>query len=232
MRARPLLLLSLVTSFALAQSPAPPAKPTDVAAKDAASHDIGLIFGNQLRNGGLESTLSLDALMLGVQEGLNGKPVTAEVKAHVTAVLRAGRDQLASRNKEVAREFLAQNGRAEGVTTTASGLQYRVLSAGDAKAGLPRPDDQVTVQYRGTLLDGAEFDSSYQHGKPASFRLNSVIKGWQEALAMMKPGANWRLFVPPELGYDTQSPPGIPPGSLLIFDVELLKVESPGTVKQ
>ena len=224
MRARPLLLLSLVTSFALAQSPAPPPKPTDAAAKDAASHDLGLIFGNQLRNGGLESEVSLDALMRGIQDGLEGKPVTSQVKAHVSAVLRTGHELLGNRNKELAREFLAKNSSGEGVTTTASGLQYQVLSAGNANAGLAGPKDEVSVNYRGALLDGTEFDSSYLRGQPTTFRVDAVIKGWQEALVLMKPGAKWRLFVPPELAYDTQPPPNIPPGSMLVFDLELLKV--------
>ena len=218
------LVLLLAASLASAQTPPPSAKPAGAGADEAASHDLGLIFGNQLRNGGLESKVSPEALMRGVKEGLEGKPLTPQVKERVTAFLRAGHDVLASRNKEVAREFLAKNVKAEGVTTTASGLQYKVIAAGDANAKSPGPTDQVTVQYRGTLLDGSEFDSSYGRG-PASFQLNGVIKGWQEAVTLMKPGAKWQLFVPPELAYDTHSPPGIPPGSVLVFDIELLKFQ-------
>jgi FKBP-type peptidyl-prolyl cis-trans isomerase FklB len=217
----------LFASFASAQNPTPAPAPAAPAANAAASHDLGLIFGNQLRNGGLESAVSLDALMQGVKEGLEGKPLTPPVKERATAFLRAGHNALAGLNKEKAREFLAKNTQAEGVATTASGLQYRVISPGDAQAKSPAATDHVTVQYRGTLLDGSEFDSSYGRGQPASFPLNGVIKGWQEALVLMKPGAKWRLFVPPELAYDTQPTPGIQPGSLLIFDVELLKVEPP-----
>lgn len=222
------LVLLLAASLVSAQTPPPPAKPAGAGTDEAASHDLGLIFGNQLRIGGLESQVSVDALMRGVKDGLEGKPLTPQVKERVAMFLRAARESLAGHNKEVAREFLAKNTKADGVKTTASGLQYKVIAAGEANAKSPGPTDQVTVQYRGTLLDGSEFDSSYGRG-PASFQLNGVIQGWQEALAMMKPGAKWQLFVPPELAYDIYSPAGIPPGSLLVFDVELIKFEPPGT---
>jgi FKBP-type peptidyl-prolyl cis-trans isomerase len=88
----------------------------------------------------------------------------------------------------------------------------------------------VTVQYRGRLLNGTEFDNSASHGQAATFRVNSVIKGWQEALPMMKPGAKWQLFVPPELAYDVNSPTNIPPGSLLVFDIELVKINAPASL--
>ena len=109
--------------------------------------------------------------------------------------------------------------------TTADGLEYKVLAAGNAKAAAVQPGDEVTVQYRGRLLDGSEFDSSYSRNAPATFKVNGVIKGWQEALVLMKPGAKWEIFVPPELAYDTNPRPGIPAGSLLIFDVELVSVK-------
>ena len=117
------------------------------------------------------------------------------------------------------------NAKLPGVTTTASGLQYQVIEAGDANSVSPVPGDRVTVHYRGRLIDGTEFDSSDAHAQAATFSVNSVIKGWREALLLMKPKAKWRLFIPPELAYALNSPPAIPPGSALIFDVELLKVE-------
>ena len=125
----------------------------------------------------------------------------------------------------MAHDFLEKNAGVAGITTTASGLQYMVFSPGDDKAETPTVNDRVTVNYRGRLLDGTEFDNSDSHPQAATFGLEGVIKGWHEALLMMKPGAKWRLFIPPALAYDTFSPPAIPPGSLLIFDVELLKVE-------
>jgi FKBP-type peptidyl-prolyl cis-trans isomerase len=145
-------------------------------------------------------------------------------------LLRSAKEAIGAKNKTAAREFLAKNAKTAGVTTTASGLQYKILSPGDAASASPKPTDQVTVQYRGRLLNGTEFDSSYSHGQAASFKLNAVIKGWQEALPMMKPGAKWQLFVPPELAYDVNTPATIPPGSLLVFDIELLKVDAPGTL--
>jgi FKBP-type peptidyl-prolyl cis-trans isomerase len=133
-----------------------------------------------------------------------------------------------TRNETAAKDFLARNGREKGVTTTASGLQYRVILPGDRKAAAITPTDAVTVQYRGKLLDGTEFDSTYARGTPASFTVRGVIPGWQEALVLMKPGAKWQLFVPPGLAYGENPKPGIPGGSLLIFDVELLSVKSSG----
>jgi len=131
-------------------------------------------------------------------------------------------------NQAAAKEFLAHNAKEKGVTTTASGLQYKIIAAGNTKAATILPADEVTVQYRGKLLDGSEFDSSYARGTPASFTVNGVIPGWQEALVLMKPGAKWQLFVPPELAYGATPKPGIPGGSLLIFDVELVSVKSSG----
>jgi FKBP-type peptidyl-prolyl cis-trans isomerase len=107
-------------------------------------------------------------------------------------------------------------------------MQYKILVAGDSNAAVVTPTDEVTVQYRGKLLDGSEFDSSYARGTPASFPVNGVIPGWQQALVLMKPGAKWQLFVPPELAYGAAPRPGIPGGSLLIFEVELLSVKSSG----
>lgn len=104
--------------------------------------------------------------------------------------------------------------------------QYEVIAPGEAKRASAAPTDRVTVHYRGRLLDGTEFDNSDSHAQAAAFSVNSVIKGWREALLLMNPGAKWRLFVPPELGYDFNSPRNIPPASLLIFDLELAKVES------
>ncbi len=124
-----------------------------------------------------------------------------------------------------AKEFLANNGKQKGVVSTASGLQYRILAAGDKKAPPIAATDSVTVDYRGKLLDGTEFDSSYSRGTPATFPVNGVIKGWQEALVLMKPGAKWQLFVPPELAYGPRTQPKIPANSLLIFDVNVKSVE-------
>ena len=120
--------------------------------------------------------------------------------------------------------FLAENAKKEGVTTTSSGLQYKVLQSGTGES--PKLTDTVKVHYQGTLIDGTVFDSSIQRGQPVSFPVNRVIPGWIEALQLMKVGDKWQLFVPAELAYGDRSPgPTIPPKSVLIFEVDLLGIE-------
>ncbi|HLQ12089.1 MAG TPA: FKBP-type peptidyl-prolyl cis-trans isomerase [Steroidobacteraceae bacterium] len=241
---RALAVLAAAASVSQAQSPAagtapapantpPPATTAAVPAaaaptsvpEESSSYSVGLVFGNQLRGAGLEQSLTLEDVIRGLKEGLAGKALSPEDKDHAMQLVRSGRDALVARNHAAAKDYLAKNSASSGVITTASGMQYQVIDAGDVKAASPAPTDRVTVHYRGRLLDGTEFDSSDAHAQAATFSVNSVIKGWREALLMMKPGAKWRLFIPPELGYDLNSPPTIPPGSMLIFDVELLQVE-------
>lgn len=120
-------------------------------------------------------------------------------------------------------DYLAQNAQREGVTVRPSGLQYRVLREGTGSR--PGPRDSVTVHYRGKLTDGREFDSSYKRGEPATFQLNRVIKGWTEGLSLMKEGAKWVLYIPPEIGYGKRGAGQmIGPNETLIFEVELIKV--------
>jgi FKBP-type peptidyl-prolyl cis-trans isomerase FklB len=195
----------------------------------AGSYSLGLYFGSQLHTSGLEGTVSLEQLERGLREGLAGKAITDEDTVRMSQMLHDGREAVAAKNRAQASEFLAQNGKIDGVITTSSGLQYTVIKPGDGSA--PKASDRVTVHYRGRLLDGTQFDSSDAHPIPATFRLNGgVIKGWQEALLLMKPGAQWRVFVPPELAYADSVRPGIPPGSLLVFDMELVKIEAPESV--
>lgn len=206
-----------------AAAPPPPPAPTLTA--DQASYDFGMSFGEQLRNAGLGADLSVDALSRGIKDALSGKKLGPGEQQQMSQYLRSVRDAAGTRNKAAAKEFLATNATQKGVKTTASGLQYKVIAAGDLKAASPQAEDQVSVHYRGKLLDGTEFDSSYTRGQPATFPANRVIKGWQEALLLMKPGSKYQLFVPPELGYGMDARPGIPPGSLLVFDVELISVQ-------
>ena len=122
--------------------------------------------------------------------------------------------------------FLAKNGKLEGVKTTASGLQYKVVKSGTGKT--PKATDTVKVHYHGTLIDGTVFDSSVERGEPVSFQVEGVIPGWVEALQLMKEGDKWKLFIPAKLAYGNRSPGGkIGPGSTLLFDVELLTIEKP-----
>jgi FKBP-type peptidyl-prolyl cis-trans isomerase FklB len=222
-RAVALAALSGTVLLAHGQAQESPATP------DAgASYGIGLTFGNQLRGAGVAQQLDLDAVTRGLKDGLAGQALTDADRERTLGFMRAGREAVASHNRAAAAAFMARNGAINGVVTAASGLQYTIIEPGNAKQASPRSNDRVTVQYRSRLLDGTEFDSSDRHGQPATLALSGVIKGWREALVMMKPGAQWRLFVPPELAYGDNPPPPIPPGSMLVFDVELMKVEPPG----
>ena len=135
--------------------------------------------------------------------------------------------EMAKTNKEAGATWLAENAKKDGVVTLESGLQYKVLTEGTGTES-PRPQDSVKVNYRGMLIDGTEFDSSYSRGQPAQFKVAGVIPGWTEALQKMKVGDKWELFIPADLGYgDRQQGPKIPPGSTLIFETELLEIVKP-----
>ncbi len=222
-------IVALCASSALprAQAAETPRAAEPPAVDAEASYRFGLSFGEQLRRFGISTELSLADLSRGVADALAGKAVSEADMQQLGAFLDGVRQRVASRNRDAAQQFLSSNAKAKGVRSTASGLQYRVLAAGNARSPLPMAASQVTVHYRGTLLDGSEFDSSYRRGQPATFGVDGVIKGWQEALVMMRPGAKWELFIPPDLAYGDAAPPTIPPGSLLRFEVELLAVSSP-----
>jgi FKBP-type peptidyl-prolyl cis-trans isomerase len=191
------------------------------------SYAIGQGVGQNLKNQGV--ALDADVVGYAVTQTLKGeKPdiPAEELKKAVEGLQKAMREtasQEAEKNKSTASEFLAQNKAKEGVKTTASGLQYNVIKEGKGKK--PTLNDIVTVHYTGTLADGRKFDSSRDTGKPAEFPLKAIIKGWQEALQLMPEGSQYRLVIPPDLGYGPAGkPPVIPPNSVLIFDVELIKV--------
>jgi len=142
---------------------------------------------------------------------------------HVAEIKRKKREQLLQQLMTENQQYLADNAKREGVTVTPSGLQYRVLRQGEGQS--PQITDKVVVNYRGKLINGQEFDSSYRHGEAANFGVDQVIKGWTEALLLMRPGARWELVVPAELAYGEQGMgQSIPPHSTLIFEVELLSV--------
>jgi FKBP-type peptidyl-prolyl cis-trans isomerase FkpA len=207
---------------------APAAAPAPAPAPDigADSRSLGVSMGSQLHASGVTSQdVSEERLAAGVRDALAGKVKrTPEDQQNITGLLRRAHEQAVENNHRAAAAFLAENGKKKGVITTASGLQYKVLAAGSGAA--PKSTDEVVVNYRGSLLDGTEFDSSYKRGEPASFPVDHVIPGWTEALQLMKPGAKYQLFIPPQLAYDLRSPPMIPPGSLLLFDVELLSIKA------
>jgi FKBP-type peptidyl-prolyl cis-trans isomerase FklB len=237
-KAGSLLVLVAVAALGVAQTPPPASNPPPATASgadpgpaptpDEISHAFGLIFGSQMHNAGITNEVVPEAILRGIKDGLQGKQPTQVEQQEIQAFVRSLSDAAAARNQAAAKDFLARNGREKGVVTTASGLQYKIIAAGDKKAPAISATDTVTVDYRGKLIDGTEFDSSYSRGVPATFPVNGVIKGWQEALVMMKPGAKWQLFIPPELAYGTRAQQKIPPNSLLIFEVSVISAEAAG----
>ena len=148
---------------------------------------------------------------------------SAYVQTHADAIKAKALEAKYGENKAAGEKFLAENAKKEGVKTTESGLQYKVIKEG--KGAIPTETSTVKVHYKGTLVDGTEFDSSYNRNEPTSFRANQVIKGWTEALTMMPVGSKWELYIPQELAYGARETGDIKPFSTLIFEVELLEIE-------
>jgi FKBP-type peptidyl-prolyl cis-trans isomerase FklB len=206
-----------------APPPAAPAiPPPPPLTSEEASYLIGVNFGQSIHQFGITNEVSVDTIVRGLNDGMGGKKIDPTEQRSLQAFIHSLMDSITQRNVKAGKDFLDKNAHEKGVVTTASGLQYKILSSGDKKAAFPAPTDQVTVQYRGKLLDGSEFDSSYSRNTPTTFPVNSIIKGWQEALIMMKPGAKWQLWIPADLGYGNSPRPGIPAGSTLVFEVELV----------
>src|SRR6516165_593783 len=152
------------------------------------------------------------------------KEVFLKLRSEMMARQQAEAKRVGEANKQAGQQFLATNKNKEGVVTLPSGLQYKVLKEGAGSK--PAASDSVSCNYRGTLIDGKEFDSSYKRGEPATFGVSQVIKGWTEALQLMPVGSKWQLYVPDDLAYGEHSPgPDIPPNSTLVFDVELLSIK-------
>lgn len=203
------------------------------------SYAMGLDLGEYFK--GLEEKFDLNVLQAGINDGYNGnKPLlTAEDAAAIQQAFAKRQQEkqvqktvaMVQKNRKAAEEFLKANKDKEGVVETKSGLQYKVVKKG--QGAKPTPTDTVKVQYKGTLLDGKEFDSSYKRNEPAVFQVNQVIAGWQEALPLMETGSTAELYIPPDLAYgDRGAPPVIEPGSMLVFQVELLEVQSPAKEKE
>ncbi len=191
------------------------------------SYLVGLQIGQQIVKDGID--LNEDAFMAAIKDVQAGKPPRLsqeEIQATLQRIQQARAaeaEKAGEDNKRIGQEFLAANKSKPGITELASGLQYKVVTEG--KGAKPKATDKVEVHYRGTLIDGTEFDSSYSRGAPASFPVNGVIQGWQEALQLMAEGSKWQIFVPSELAYGARGAGAdIGPHSTLIFDVELLKI--------
>ena len=203
------------------------AKTADTSPKSQGSYAIGVSVGENLSRAkvGVDQ-VSVEQIAQGIRDTLAGKAkMSQEYQSQIMALIQGARLSAAEPNHKAAAAFLADNGKKPGIQTTASGLQYKVVTAGSGDS--PKATDQVQVNYTGKLLDGTVFDASERHGGPATFGVNQVIPGWTEALQLMKPGAKFQLWIPPKLAYDVDSPPTIPPGSLLVFDVELVAIKPP-----
>jgi len=198
--------------------------------KDKISYAIGMDIGNSLKKNSVD--VDTDVLLKGMRASLAGeKTLMTEQEGRETLTAYQKEMQAkqmekkkaeGEKNKKAGDAFLAENKKKKGVKTLPSGLQYTVISKGSGTS--PGATDKVTVNYRGTLIDGTEFDSSYKRNEPATFPVNGVIKGWTEALQLMKEGSKWKLFIPSNIAYGESGRPGIPPNSTLIFEVELIKV--------
>lgn len=200
-------------------------KPDLKSDKGQASYAIGQQIGRNLKAQNIEidaKTLaaSLTDAMAGKSELKEDEIQKAMMKLQEMAMKKQGEE--ADKNKAKSAEFLEKNKSAEGVKSTASGLQYIVVSEGTG--AMPTKTDTVKCHYKGTLISGEQFDSSYDRGQPAEFPVGGVIPGWTEALQMMKVGSKYKLFIPPELAYGASGRPGIPPNSALVFEVELLDI--------
>ena len=195
--------------------------------KDKVSYSIGLNIGLNLKKQNV--SINPDTFVLGLKDALAGKPqmTDEQVKETMTAFEKEMIDKQKAagvKNGADGEKFLAENKKKEGVKATASGLQYKVVKEGTGAQ--PKETDTVIAHYRGTLIDGTEFDSSYKRGQPATFPVSGVIKGWTEALQMMKVGSKYQLFIPANLAYGERAMgPDIGPNSTLIFEVELLDVK-------
>jgi len=218
--------LALIAATALAQGEkaAPNGAGELKDLKQKASYGIGLGIGKQIKSQAID--LDADLVAKGIKDSLLGKPLLTDEQ--IGEVMKAFQEDMLNKVKKESEAFLAKNKTEKGVVTLPSGLQYIVLKEGTGKS--PKSNDNVTVHYEGKLINGAVFDSSYKTGQPASFPVDGVIKGWTEALQLMKPGAKYRLFIPSALAYGESPRPGgqIRPHDALIFDVELLSVNPAG----
>jgi FKBP-type peptidyl-prolyl cis-trans isomerase FklB len=199
--------------------------------KDKVSYSIGMNIGFNLSKQKVD--INPEILAAGIKDAIAGKPQLTQdqvkdVMAQFEKDMEQKQKEAGEKNKTEGAKFLEENKKKEGVKTTASGLEYKVEKEGTGAQ--PKPTDMVTVNYRGTLINGTEFDSSYKRGQPATFPVNGVIKGWTEALQLMKVGSKYQVVVPANLAYGERAvSPEIGPNATLIFEVELLDAKPPPT---
>jgi FKBP-type peptidyl-prolyl cis-trans isomerase FklB len=221
------VIVGVLSGVAHAQS-----KPSLKTDKEKVSYSIGLDIGTNFKRQSVD--LDSKALAAGISDGLSGakpalgedevKKVLADFQQQMRTRAATMAQQAADDNKKKGEAFLVENKKQKGVVTLPSGLQYKILK--DAKGAKPKATDTVSTHYRGTLIDGTEFDSSIKRGQPAEFPVNQVIPGWTEALQLMPVGSKWQLFIPSDLAYGPQGAGNtIGPNSTLIFEVELLDIK-------
>jgi FKBP-type peptidyl-prolyl cis-trans isomerase FklB len=204
-------------------TPKPAAKPTApvlATAKQKVSYALGMDIGRDLAKQQVD--LDVTTLLRGLRDAIQGNPsqlTDEQIKAALTELQNQASEAMGEANLKKGEEFLTENKAKDGVVTLPSGLQYKVVTTGTGPK--PTAADTVVCDYRGTFIDGTEFDSSYKRGQTASFGVTQVIQGWTEALQLMPVGSKWQLFIPANLAYGPGGRPGIPPNSTLIFDIEL-----------
>lgn len=202
--------------------------------KEKASYAVGVFVGNQIKRSNMD--VDLNVMLSAVQDVLAGKELRLtdmQASEAIRGYQQEARRKLAEKNKKEGEEFLAQNKTKPGVKTKevtlpdgkTAELQYKIITEGHGE--IPKSNDTVRVNYKGSLLDGKEFDSSYKRGQPAKFMVNRVVRGWTAALEMMPVGSKWELYLPASLGYGDMGNAAIPPGATLTFEVELLGIEPP-----
>lgn len=221
---------------AAAEPAAQPEKPADDSvlkdSKAKFSYSVGMSFGRNFKDQGIE--IDPELLAQGFAAAYSGSKTLlteAQAQSAIAAFQKEMTEKKTARDKQAGaanlkegEEFLAANARKEGVKTLPSGLQYKVVKEGTGPK--PTANDSVTTHYRGTLIDGTQFDSSYDRGEPAKFQVNGVIPGWTEALQLMPAGSKWQLFIPGKLAYGERGAGGkIGPNKLLIFDIELISID-------
>ena len=200
--------------------------------KDSISYSIGMNLGQNFKQQSLEDDIDVDVLAAGIKDLLTEKTILTQEQSmaclnafqqEMMTKMQAKQAVAAETNKLEGKKFLEENAKKEGVKVTASGLQYKVIKEGTGE--MPKATDKVKTHYTGTLIGGKKFDSSVDRGEPAEFPVNGVIKGWTEALQLMKVGSKWTLYIPSDLAYgDNGAGQDIGPGATLIFDIELLEI--------
>ncbi len=221
---------------AWAQTPAPGAAPAAAAppvAMDKAkmSYAIGYQFGADLKERGVD--IDLNGVIRALQDGFAGKEVAYPreqlaaqmelLETKLRSEAEAKFNKLAGENMAASTKFMTENRAKKGIVALPNGIQYRVIEEGNGAR--PTATSEVTVHYRGSLITGLEFDSSFARGVPAKFQVNQVLKGWQEVLPLMKVGDHWQIFLPPDMAYGERGPRPIGPNQALVFDIKLIEVK-------